>query len=179
MGKKGNSIKSYNQAREMLQEADKKFGRALLLSKKGDYCGAVEASQHCVEFAIKSLFILMSLDPPRIHDPGKFINKVIEALKDKIHLDNGLSKETMDPFYRLRYLSHLLERLHTEGMYGYDDMLPSKIFSKEDAEYFTYCALEVQWICIFISLAVGHRFGFLSNKERVGIQLLKKHFTST
>lgn len=177
MGKKGNSLKSYNRAREMLQEADKKFGRAFMLSEKGDYCGAVEASQHCVEFAIKSLFILMGLDIPKIHDPGKFLNKVIEALKEKINLDND---QIMDPFfYRLRYLSHLLERLHTEGMYGYDDMLPSKIFSKEDAEYFTYCALEVQWICIFISLAVGHRFGFLSNKERVGIQLLKKHFTST
>lgn len=159
----------------MLQDADKKFSRAILLSKKRDYCGAVEASQHCVEFAIKSLFMLMSLDPPKTHDPGKFINKVVEALKEKIHLDNGSFNKTMNPFYRLRYLSHLLERLHTEGMYGYDGISPSKIFSKEDAEYFIFCALEVQFICFFILLAVGHRCDFLSNKERIGIRALNRY----
>ena len=163
----------YSKARAMAQEAGKKDGRALTLIKSGDYSGSVEASQHCVELAIKSLFVLFGLEPPRTHDPGKYLDKVIRELKTIIPFEDERIKQAYE---RLKYLSHLMERLHTEGMYGYNSALPSRIFQEKDAEYFSSCAFEVFFGCIITLTTIGYMSGCLSEEEKRGLEVLKFFF---
>jgi len=163
----------YSKARAMAQEAGKKHSRALTLVKSGDYSGAVEASQHCVELAIKSLFVLFGLGPPKTHDPWKQLDKVIRELRTIIPFEDERIKQAYE---RLKYLSHLMERLHMEGMYGYNSALPSRLFQEKDAEYFSFCAFEVFFGSIITLTAIGYMSGCLSEEEKRGLEVLRFFF---
>jgi HEPN domain-containing protein len=171
------------QAQEVIQEAGKKRRRAIYLMDEGDHSGSVEASQHCVELAVKSLFIVSGLPYCRIHDPGRELDKVTKTLKEAFPLIavipvDETEKESFDEarqafreiFDRMKLLSRLMSTLHTDAMYGYNKTVASKIFTKRDSEYFSHCALEVHFLCVMIVLGVGFLSSHLPQRLREGIQ---------
>lgn len=160
--------------REMLSEASNKHGRANALLEKEDYSGAVEASQHCVELAIKSLFILFGLDPPYTHDPGKELDKIVRALEEAGSETNNDSTRALNTFVfsRMKWLSSLMGRLHTEGMYGYNGTQSSIVFRERDAEYFNGLSAEILFTTFIFLMAVGTNLGFVSEEEKKGLEEL-------
>ncbi|MCJ7631009.1 HEPN domain-containing protein, partial [Candidatus Bathyarchaeota archaeon] len=112
------SKNTFLKAREMLSEANQKCSRASTLQKEEDYSGVVEASQHCVELAIKSLFVLFGMEPPHTHNPGKDLDRIYQALEHSYLSDENSRKIFSSAFSRVKWLSYLMEKLHTEGMYG-------------------------------------------------------------
>ena len=115
----------------MFEEATRIFIRAQRLKDKLDHSGAAEASQHSTELAIKSLFKMVELDPPRDHDPGKYFDKVLKQFKKLRDEDEDIIDGSI--FTRLRFLSSLLQRLHSEGMYGFKGTPASKVFTDRDS----------------------------------------------
>ena len=167
-GKKGFSKQNYDKALEMLIEAGKKRKRAKILFDNADYSGVVETSQHSIELAIKSLFVLMGLDYSFTHDPGKELDKVVQQLKEIIPIDNSFESAITMIFRRLEYSSEVLSRFHTEGMYGFKGVPASQLFNVNDAEYALSQTGSVLVTCWFIIMIIGGIANLLSEKERSG-----------
>jgi hypothetical protein len=161
---------SFEEARKMFSEGSRFFERATKLTKNKDFSGSIEASQHSVEFFIKSLFVLIGKKPPHTHDPGQDLDALFKAFTD-IN-PSAFSKAPMDPLGRLKYLSKIFSRLHVESMYGYNGTSASKIFGEEDANYYQNCAFEVMFICLLIAFTFGHYYQLLPEEER---SRLEKH----
>jgi len=68
-----------------------------------------------------------------------------------------------------------MEKLHTEGMYGFSGVGPSKIFFRQDAEFFLSCAAQVIFFCFMILMVVGHRLNFLDEKEENALREIIKY----
>lgn len=149
------------EAKELLDEASKCNSRALDLLNKWDYSGSVQASQLCVELAIKSLFKLVDLSYLHLHDPTgskgkkpsendkvKGIKEVIAKLKfpEYSHYKQDIARSI--------WISKMSEEFHTSTIYGYLDVGASKLFEKKDAEFLLDYASEVGTICRGIMYAV-------------------------
>jgi hypothetical protein len=166
--------KSYESAQKMFNEGSKHFGRATKLTNEGDFSGSIEASQHAVEFFLKSLYLLVGKKPPMTHDPGKDLDFLFIEFS-KLN-PSAFSKAPVDPLGRLKYLSKVFSRLHTESMYGSNGTPASKIFVKEDADYYQYCAFEVLFVCLVIALVIGHYFGILPEEVRLLLNKISSDF---
>ena len=164
--------KDFRKAQELLKEAGNVHGRAVTLLNQQDFSGSIEASQHSSELAIKSLFKMVGIDPPKNHDPGKSLIRVEDKLKilqvEEVEEGSGLE--------RLKFLSNLLERFHQEGMYGYKGVPASKIFIERDSRYFIDCSLEIIIVCALILFLFGYRLRFLTKEEYKAIEALGKYF---
>lgn len=163
------SEENYEKARAHYRESSIKHTRAKRLLDLKDYSGSVEASQHTVEFCIKTFFVLAGLPIPKTHDPGSKLDIIFNEIK-KID-PNSLKDLKIDPFSRIKYLSNVMSRLHMDAMYGTSDGLASSIFTKEDAEYYYQIAFEI-W---FLSLLISFIFNvYHENIPEEGMQYLSK-----
>lgn len=158
------SKESFEKARLMFSEGSKHAGRASKLMRGKDYSGSIEASQHSVEFFIKSLFLVCGLQPPKIHDPGRNLGIIVEEFH-KLN-PSVFAKAQVDPIGRLKYLSKKFSSLHVESMYGYNDVPASRLFTEEDAQYFFNLAFEVEFLCILINFTFGYHFEFIPEEGR-------------
>jgi len=165
----------YRQAREMLGEAGKLYVRSWRLKRNNDFSGCVEASQHSGELAVKSLYKMVGLDPPKTHDPGRDLNKVLTRLKKLSENQEDFGDVSL--LIRLEFLSNILERFHNEGLYGYKGVQASKIFNETDAEYIMQCSLELVLSSGFILLLFGYRNEFLPKEEEQAIESLSTFIT--
>jgi HEPN domain-containing protein len=109
--------------------------RAWQLLGSGDYSGAIEAAQHCIEHAIKSVYKLVGLKPPRTH----------EAVLDKkaqdtfVHVVRRLSfpdeqQFLRQQFYRLRWIGPMWSWANNTAVYGYEGISAATFFVREDTE---------------------------------------------
>jgi len=160
----------FDEAVDRFHEAETRFSRSIILMKEKDFSGSVEASQHCLELAIKSLFILVGLEPPRTHDPGKQLDKVVTRIEELTKKQISLIDRV--PFQRLKYLSHHFERLHIEGMYGYENIPPSKIFEQTDADYYIQNCFDAIFGIRLVQLVLGYIFNYISEEERHALMAL-------
>ncbi|MFB0544508.1 MAG: HEPN domain-containing protein [Asgard group archaeon] len=137
------------EAERFLTEAYKFYimGRELL--EKDDYSVSVQAAQSCIEISIKSLFSLVDLPYPPLHDSTTKIAMVMK----KLALPERYSLIT-EGAQRLVFLSKLSKTFHDFSMYGYLDVGTSKIFQKRDAEILVGYAFEAWNICNRIEAAV-------------------------
>jgi len=177
------SNETFIKARDMLDEAGIKHSRANVLFEKKDYSGAVEASQHSVEIAIKSLLLLFSIEPPKTHNPEEKLDKIIEIIESSRspiigkEFDEGLNA-FRNILARMKFLSNLMGRLHIDGMYGFACVPPSKIFRKKDGEYFTYISAEILFSTGLLFTTVGVAGGFLTDKEKTDFEQFVKLWRS-
>lgn len=149
------------EAEELLEEAYKCSSRAADLLKKWDYSGSVQASQLCVELSIKSLFKLVNLTYPHLHDPTGTKGKK-PSEKDKVKGIKEVIDKLQFPEYshykqdiaRSIWISKMSEEFHTSTIYGYLDVGASKLFEKKDAEFLLDYASKVWRICSGIFYAV-------------------------
>jgi len=155
---------NFERARLMFAEGSKNSARALKLLRGKDYSGSIEASQHSVEFSVKSLFIVSGLRPPKTHDPGENIDIIVREFK-KLN-PSVFDKAQVDPIGRLKYLSKKFSSLHIESMYGHDDFPASRLFTEEDAHYYHSLAFELQFICLLINFTFGYHFKLLPEEGR-------------
>jgi HEPN domain-containing protein len=109
--------------------------RVWRLLDSGDYSGAIEAAQHCIEHAIKSLYKLVGLDPPRTHDA------VLEKRGQDtfVHVARRLSfpdeqQFLRQQFLRLRWIGPMWSWANNTAVYGYEGIPAATFFYKEDAE---------------------------------------------
>ena len=155
---------NFEKARVHYNEGNKKLGRSktLLLSK--DFAGSIEASQHAVEFYIKTLFVLAGLKIPKKHDPGKELDIIFDEvrnLKPKL-----FPKSPINHLARIKYISSFFSRLHTDSMYGYNGCPPSQIFNEFDARYFYDLASEIMFGILVIAFQFGYHFKHLPEEGR-------------
>lgn len=127
-------------AKAYLDDAYNEKNRASALIEKIDWNGSVEASQHCIEHAIKSLFRLVGVKHPFEHDPTKEFEKVIEKLKD-------LPKWDLVNLARVRWLAKVWATIHEESMYAFYKIPAKDFFNDRDAKVLKEYAEEVYSIC--------------------------------
>jgi len=116
----------YWRSMRKFEEAARVKRRVAVLIAEKDYGGSVQAAQHAVELAVKSLYNLVGLRPPHKHDPGKNMGRVVKRSKRVFPVREDNEYGSINAlFERISFLSHIMERLHTEGMYGYGNAVPS------------------------------------------------------
>ncbi|WP_287587672.1 HEPN domain-containing protein [Candidatus Borrarchaeum sp.] len=137
------------EAAKLLAEAYKYYmmGRELLAKK--DFSVSVQAAQSCIEVAIKSLFSLVDLSYPPLHDSTTKINMILK----KLELPERFSLIT-EGAQRLIFLSKLSKTFHDFSVFGYIDIATSNIFQKRDAVVLIDYAFEAWNICSRIEAAV-------------------------
>ncbi len=131
-----------NLAETIVVEAYKNLLRARRLTEDYDYSGSVEASQHCIELSVKALHRLVGLDPPRVHDPGKFLTDVLSRLEFPSGWDFMINR-----LGRIRWVSEMWEFAHSTAIYGYGSSPASQLFGSEDAQTAIKYAEQVQSTC--------------------------------
>ena len=96
--------------------------------KYGQYPESISASQECIEFSIKAIFLLLQKEYPKTHefkeeDFEAILNKIPDKLK---HLD----------FPKLYLYSKFWLRFYTVAKYGLEKLAvgADKLFEKEEAE---------------------------------------------
>lgn len=158
------SNKNFEKAKLMFVEGSKHSTRASTLKEGKDFSGSIEASQHAVEFFLKSLFVVSGLRPPKTHDPGAKMDIIVrEFLKLN---PTVFDKAQVDPIGRLKYLSNKFSSLHIESMYGHNDIPASRLFAEEDANYYSSLAFEVEFLCLLINFTFGYHFKLLPEEGR-------------
>lgn len=129
---------------EILNEASRFEWRGRDLLKKCDYHGAVEAAQHCIELAIKTMYHLVGIHPPKpkSHDMGVALEHVVrrfDVTKAYSYLNEDLA--------RMRFISTMWAWAHSTSMYGCLDLPASRIFRKKDATIALEYASDVLSAC--------------------------------
>ncbi len=123
-----------------LSDACNEKNRAFSLMEKKDWNGSVEASQHCIEHAIKSLFKVVGEQHPYEHDPTKEFKKVIEKLKT-------LPEWQLKYLARVRWIAKVWATVHEESMYAFYNIASKDFFNEKDARVLKDYAEEVYSIC--------------------------------
>lgn len=133
------------EAENLCSEAYKAYLRAGKLSKS-DYNCAIEAAQHCIELAVKSLYKLVGLEYPMKHDLGIQLENVIKRL-------NGLQEHNKVTIARAKWISKMWEWAHSTSIYGTLNVPVSKVFKIKDVENAVEYAREMHSCCsVIISL---------------------------
>jgi HEPN domain-containing protein len=143
------------EAAKLLAEAYKYYMMGRELLGKGDFSVSVQAAQSCIEIAVKSLFSLVDLPYPPLHDSTTKITMITK----KLELPERFSLIT-EGAQRLIFLSKLSKTFHDFSMYGYLDRgfiytnKRKEIFQKRDAEFLIDYAFEAWNICSRVEAAV-------------------------
>lgn len=158
------SNENFEKARIHYREASRKHSRARKLFDLQDYAGCVESSQHAIEFYIKTLFVQSGNEIPHTHDPGHKIGSFLDEMK-KFN-PNIFKDAVIDPLTRIKYISHLVEDLHSIAMYGFDGTPPSMLFLEKDAIYYYSLAQEIMFSIMLIAFQFGFRFENIPQEGR-------------
>ena len=101
---------NFEKGRVHFREGTEKLGRSRLLAQNGDWAGSVEASQHAIEFYIKTLYLISGNPVPKTHDPGKHIDPIFQELQK---INPELFQEAIiDPFERIKEVSAHMKKIH-------------------------------------------------------------------
>jgi len=138
-----NKEQSLNEADGLCGEAQKAWSRACSLRDQYDYNGCIEAAQHCIELAVKALYVLVGLKYPKQHDPTVDLEEVIKRLE-------GLPDYQKVSIARAKWISKMWEWAHSTSIYGSLDVPASKIFTEKDANIAVEYASEIHSCCYFI-----------------------------
>ena len=137
-------------AKTYLEDASHEKNRARILMEKRDWNGSVEASQHCIEHVIKSLFRLVGEPHPFKHDPTNEFKKVIEKLKT-------LPKWKLEQLARVRWIAKVWATVHKESMYAFYNIPAKAFFGEKDAKVLKDYAEEVYFTCQRLITSVEFR----------------------
>lgn len=104
-----------------------------LLFQEKNFPDCIREAQELTELALKGILRLITVDPPHWHD----VSSILVANKDR------LPKELQPHLSRIQRLSQDLRRDRENSFYGDDDLVPTEVFTREQAER---VLLEVKWL---------------------------------
>jgi HEPN domain-containing protein len=131
-----------------------------------DWHGAVEASQHCFELSLKSLWLMLGLTYRLIHNPAEDLDQVKERLFMLFpHLENDLLFKSFETWVKKR--GEYMAKLHETSFYGDEKgNCASELFTEEDAS--TICG-DAEMCYSFVLLPIkllGSKLGLLTEEEK-------------
>jgi hypothetical protein len=119
----------------LLLEAEHLLARAERLSNSFDYNGAIEAAQHAIELATKSLYRLVGLPAPRTHlqafEKRTGEEAPLEKVAERLH---GVPDYLMIWLAKTSWIGTMWAWAHNTSLYGCLDIPASKLFDKNDAD---------------------------------------------
>ncbi len=95
-----------------------------LLLKEGDYSDVVREAQELVELALKGMLRSVGIEPPKIHDVGKFLLE---------HQDR-FPQDVRDRLADLAAISKSLRKDPELAFYGDIDFIPTEEYSIREAQ---------------------------------------------
>ncbi len=95
-----------------------------LLLKEGDYSDVVREAQELVELALKGMLRSVGIEPPKIHDVGKFLLE---------HQDR-FPQDVRDRLADLAAISKSLRKDRELAFYGDIDFIPTEEYSIREAQ---------------------------------------------
>lgn len=141
-------------AQTLLDDAKHELERAKSLIEHSDWNGSIEASQHCIEHSIKSLFLVVGENFDPIHDPTGNLKKVMEKLQSSnIRLHHSY---LLDDIARVRWIAKVWAKVHEESMYAFFDIPAKKFFNDKDAKILKDYADEVYSTCNNFKILIEH-----------------------
>ena len=120
--------KNIEMAESFLKRAGHKLDEAKGYLESYHYPESISASQECIEFSIKAIFMLLQEEYPRRHE---FNEEEFEAILKKIP-----DKLKYLDFHKLYLYSKFWLSFYTVAKYGLEKIGvgPEKLFEKEEAE---------------------------------------------
>jgi len=119
--------KSHKLAESWIKRAESKVEEGENFLKKFKYAEAISAFQECIEFSIKSLFLLLRGESPKRHkfEEKEFL-EVLESIPDEL--------EYLE-FHKIYLYSLFWEKFYTIAKYGLENfgLGAEKLFEKEEA----------------------------------------------
>jgi len=161
----------YIQAKELYKEASICYRRSyFILLNPLDHHGVIESMQHCFELSLKSLWLVVGLTYPNIHDAGKKIEKITNRYRKILpNVDFELWAKIEE---WVRTKSEYIADLHHKTIYGDEDRnIPaSKLFSEEEmlniihnvSVFHTFIKGPIQLI--------GNALNLLTDEERLDLE---------
>jgi len=165
---------NFEKGRVHFREGTKKFSRSIFLFQNGDWAGSVEASQHAIEFFIKTLYLISGNPIPRTHDPGKKIEPILDEFK-KINPEI-FKNALIDPFHWIKEISEHMEEIHFIAMYGDNNIPASDLFTKNDAEKYCDTAFQMMILILIIAFQFGFFYKNLPEEGRLFFEKIAPGF---
>lgn len=179
---------------EMITECEFLSRRAILLYGFEDYSGSLQAIQHMIEWALKSLFVLIGEYTKDVwtHDPGKHLNLFRKKFEILLKEDYLRFPRLFDAsIKKLELLSAKSCEYHTKTVYGSywnktDGIYvpPSKMITEKDVDVFWEDTGYILGSMKVLILILGHVTEFNNdeknreleewlNHAKIGLHLLK------
>ena len=117
-------MKRADLAADYLRRAEVRLRALDVLHDCESWADVVRESQECVELALKGLLHACGIDPPRTHD----VSDVLLAERER------LPASLRDQLDALCAISRELRRDRELAFYGSEDLTPSGVYRREDAE---------------------------------------------
>jgi HEPN domain-containing protein len=95
-----------------------------LLLKEGSYSDVVREAQELVELALKGMLRSVGIEPPKIHDVGKFL----------VEHQNRFPQDLRDRLAALAAISKSLRKDRELAFYGDIDFIPTEEYSISEAQ---------------------------------------------
>jgi HEPN domain-containing protein len=163
------SDSNFEKGKVHFKEGTKKLSRSRLLALNKDWAGSVEASQHAIEFFIKTLYLISGNSIPKTHDAAKKIDPIFEELQ-KINpelFQNALE----NPYKWIKEISKKMQKIHSRAMYGDTNIPASYLFDQNDAVKYYEMAQYMMILILIIAFQFGYHY---ENLPREGRDFLDK-----
>lgn len=164
---------NYLRSKKLIQEARIARERAMIIHlcsklETGyvDWQGAVEASQHCFELSLKSLWLMLGLTYHHTHNPAEDFDEVKERLfKLFPNVEDEPLFKDFDRWIRKR--GKYMAKLHNTAFYGDEKgNCASELFTEEDVfKIWEDADLSYAFALLPIRL-LGSKLGLLAEEEK-------------
>jgi hypothetical protein len=128
---------SENLPKEYLEQAETHCKSAKTLFEHWESPESIQMSQRCVELCLKAVLKQYGIEPPHKHDVGAELAQISAKLPESFQAKIA----------KFRLASLTLAVWRDPVTYGLEQMGPSKMFSKEEADLALHFAEEVYSSC--------------------------------
>lgn len=122
---------------EYMEQADTQCSSARRLFEQWEFPESIQMSQRCVELCLKAILRKYGVDSPRKHDVGSELAQISSKLPESFQAKLA----------KFRIASLTLAMWRDPSTYGLEQLGPSKMFGREEAELALHFADEVYLFC--------------------------------
>lgn len=127
-------------AEALQREAERTLSRSKVLQERGDFGGALEAAQHAIELAVKSMLVRCDVHAPAKHDVSPSLEIIVKKL-------DGCSERLRRNIGRSQWIMQMWEPANVVSVYGTHTAKPLELFHDYDGQVAIHYAEEVYWTC--------------------------------
>lgn len=120
-------ISRFTKADALVAESGTALFRSDRLLEDADFHGAIEAAQHSIEFSVKGVLTLTSVEFKKEHEVSK-------QLETASRLIRGLEAWEKESLARLKWISPMWSWANVDAVYGSIDGPASRLFRADDAK---------------------------------------------